>query len=163
VSRIPLDRAPAGSPNKPPSVATACLTFHHNGSVKMEAQSLSTCNQCGKKFQRKAHLLRHQQQREFPSLAYQFPSSRISYSFPDSDIASQTPEIARTAVNSAPRPSNAGMQLLKATGKFSADTGDVAAMCCETISVAASVVETPRSRVRWREDASVMPAMSARG
>jgi Fungal Zn(2)-Cys(6) binuclear cluster domain len=31
----------------------------------MEAQSLSTCNQCGKKFQRKAHLLRHQQQREF--------------------------------------------------------------------------------------------------
>ncbi|KAE9377306.1 hypothetical protein N431DRAFT_369075 [Stipitochalara longipes BDJ] len=28
----------------------------------MEAQSLSTCNQCGKKFQRKAHLLRHQQQ-----------------------------------------------------------------------------------------------------
>ncbi|KAF4624958.1 hypothetical protein G7Y89_g13210 [Cudoniella acicularis] len=36
--------------------------FHHNGSIKMEAQSLSTCNQCGKKFQRKAHLLRHQQQ-----------------------------------------------------------------------------------------------------
>jgi uncharacterized Zn-finger protein len=34
-----------------------------NGSVKMEAQSLSTCNVCGKKFQRKAHLLRHQQQR----------------------------------------------------------------------------------------------------
>lgn len=30
----------------------------------MEAQSPSTCNQCGKKFQRKAHLLRHQQQRE---------------------------------------------------------------------------------------------------
>ena len=30
----------------------------------MEAQSLSTCNQCGKKFQRKAHLLRHQQQRK---------------------------------------------------------------------------------------------------
>merc|ERR1712093_113324 len=30
--------------------------------VEMEAQSLSTCNQCGKKFQRKAHLLRHQQQ-----------------------------------------------------------------------------------------------------
>ncbi|KAL3420884.1 transcription factor [Phlyctema vagabunda] len=28
----------------------------------MEAQSLSECNQCGKKFQRKAHLLRHQQQ-----------------------------------------------------------------------------------------------------
>ncbi|TVY93686.1 Gastrula zinc finger protein [Lachnellula willkommii] len=28
----------------------------------MEAQSPSTCNQCGKKFQRKAHLLRHQQQ-----------------------------------------------------------------------------------------------------
>ncbi|KAF8867283.1 hypothetical protein BDZ45DRAFT_638740 [Acephala macrosclerotiorum] len=28
----------------------------------MEAQSLSTCNQCGKRFQRKAHLLRHQQQ-----------------------------------------------------------------------------------------------------
>ncbi|KAG9241572.1 hypothetical protein BJ878DRAFT_536451 [Calycina marina] len=28
----------------------------------MEAQSLSTCNQCGKKFRRKAHLLRHQQQ-----------------------------------------------------------------------------------------------------
>ncbi|KAH6719294.1 hypothetical protein BKA61DRAFT_472893 [Leptodontidium sp. MPI-SDFR-AT-0119] len=30
--------------------------------IEMEAQSLSTCNQCGKKFQRKAHLLRHQQQ-----------------------------------------------------------------------------------------------------
>jgi hypothetical protein len=30
----------------------------------MEAQSLSTCNICGKKFQRKAHLLRHQQQRK---------------------------------------------------------------------------------------------------
>lgn len=28
----------------------------------MEAQRLSECNQCGKKFQRKAHLLRHQQQ-----------------------------------------------------------------------------------------------------
>ncbi|KAK2626116.1 hypothetical protein QTJ16_004378 [Diplocarpon rosae] len=28
----------------------------------MEAQSRSTCNQCGKTFQRKAHLLRHQQQ-----------------------------------------------------------------------------------------------------
>ncbi|KAJ5047458.1 uncharacterized protein L3040_003285 [Drepanopeziza brunnea f. sp. 'multigermtubi'] len=28
----------------------------------MEAQSLSTCNQCGKRFQRRAHLLRHQQQ-----------------------------------------------------------------------------------------------------
>lgn len=43
---------------------------HHNGSVKMEAQSQtqspSECNQCGKKFQRKAHLLRHQQQRMYP-------------------------------------------------------------------------------------------------
>ncbi|TAQ83093.1 hypothetical protein B7494_g8583 [Chlorociboria aeruginascens] len=31
----------------------------------MEAQSLSECNQCRKKFQRKAHLLRHQQQRMY--------------------------------------------------------------------------------------------------
>ncbi|ESZ95330.1 hypothetical protein SBOR_4264 [Sclerotinia borealis F-4128] len=30
--------------------------------AQSQAQSLSECNQCGKKFQRKAHLLRHQQQ-----------------------------------------------------------------------------------------------------
>jgi len=44
------------------------LTVDEHGIAKMEAIGLSTCNQCGKKFQRKAHLLRHQQQRNFAQI-----------------------------------------------------------------------------------------------
>jgi hypothetical protein len=36
-------------------------------------------------------------------------------------------------------------------------------MCCETISVAASVADLPQSQARWSEAENVMPAMSARG
>ncbi|PQE08746.1 C2H2 finger domain (Zms1) protein [Rutstroemia sp. NJR-2017a BVV2] len=38
----------------------------------MEAQSLSECNICSKKFQRKAHLLRHQQQRMYTPFNFLF-------------------------------------------------------------------------------------------
>jgi hypothetical protein len=80
-----------------------------NGYGKMEAQSLSTCNQCGKKFQRKAHLLRHQQQRMPPS-SYAILSSVMHRSNHASCL--QIPATGHIPVNSAPRPSNAGKSLL---------------------------------------------------